>query len=357
MKQIINRLLNHVRFGQKLSNLFLLLTSISFCSFAVGSERLELYFLSQKVLSNKIVPVKDIIQFSTRSRSLGFEGFDTDQKQNYTVAIEKGIYPILAYSDNINGGNLSQTIQVGDFIFVGKEEANAKSGLIFGGGLFLGVKKIYGRGRYLDFNINASLAAAPAHDWLTIRNESIKACSRNHVTEWYFFDACANWKHNKRQFSDIISKSLSASFIGLFAAEKTINEGSFTIKRFISDEYQQMQGTFTLHSLLPNGFRTNFSITTGEPITDLISLNYSLGTTISKHIKKRPLRVSLNQTLYDGGKFLGVERKDVTQKISISYPIHSRFNTSIGYSRNMSSIGSFSYNGPHIEVSFPTQSF
>ena len=357
IKRMINRLLNHLSLGNKLPDLFLFLISVSFCSFATGSERLELYFLSEKLLNNKIVPVQDVIQFNIKSRSLGFKGFSSGQEQNYPVALEKGIYPILAYSDNINGGNLSQTIQVGDFTFVGEEEANAKSGLIFGGGIFLGMKKIYDRGRYLDFNVNASLAAAPTHEWLTIRNESINACSRNYVKEWYFFDACANWKHNKRQFSDVISKSLSASLTRLFRVEKTFNEGSFTLKRFMSDEYQQMQGTFALNSLLPNGFKTNFSITAGEPVTDLISLNYSVGTTISKHVKKRPLRFSLNQTLYDGGKFLGMSRKDITQKISLTYPIHSTFNTSLGYTRNVSSISSFSYNGPHIEVSFPTRSF
>ena len=78
---------------------------------------------------------------------------------------------------------------------------------------------------------------------------------------------------------------------------------------------------------------------------------------VSKYIKRKPLRVSLNQTYYGGGKFLGVDREDTTQQISISYPIHNRFNIALGYTRNISSISSFSHNGSLIELSFPMRSF
>lgn len=143
----------------------------------------------------------------------------------------------------------------------------------------------------------------------------------------------------------------------IFISRKAFNESIFTIKRHTSDKYHQMQGIFALNSLLPNGYKTNFSIALGEPIKDLISLNYSLGLAVSKYIKRKPLRLSLNQTHYDGGKFLGVDREDTTQQISVSYPIHNRFNIALGYTRNISSISSFSHNGPYIEVSFPTWSF
>ena len=118
-----------------------------------------------------------------------------------------------------------------------------------------------------------------------------------------------------------------------------------------------MQGIFALNSLLSNGYKTNFSIALGEPIKELISLNYSLSLAVSKYVKKKPLRLSFKQTHYDGGKFLGVDREDTTQQISVSYPIHNSFNIALGYTRNKSSISSFSHNGPHIEVSFPLRSF
>ena len=322
-----------------------------------GSERLELYFLTEKLLNTKILSTNEFKKFSLNLKSLGFRELKDDDKQNYTLSISRAIYPIITYSDNINGGNLFQTIQLGDLTFEGEEEAKAKSGLLIGGGIFLGMKKQYGLGRYHDLRINASLAAAPTHDWLSIRNESIIACSKNHLKEWVFFDACAHWGHSKRQFIDETNKSLSVSLTKLFVSRKIFNEGIFTIKRHISDEYHQMQGIFALNSLLPNGYKTNFSMAFGEPITDLISLNYSLGLAVNKYIKRKPLRLSLNQTHYDGGKFLGIDREDTTQQISISYPIHSRFNITLGYTRNISSISSFSHNGPHIEVSFPARSF
>ena len=38
--------------------------------------------------------------------------------------------------------------------------------------------------------------------------QSIIACSKNHLKEWVFFDACAHWGHSKRQFIDETNKSL-----------------------------------------------------------------------------------------------------------------------------------------------------
>ena len=168
--------------------------------------------------------IQDAIQFNVKSRSLGFEGISINKKIDYTVKIKRSFYPIIAYSDNINGGNLTQTIQVGNFTFIGDEDTKAKSGIILGGGAALGIKKLYGRGRYIDLNLNASLTVAPSHDLLQIRNESITACSKNHVEEWIFFDACASWTHNKREFSDTINKSIATALTSLFMSGRSFHD-------------------------------------------------------------------------------------------------------------------------------------
>ena len=205
-----------VKFKNTLCDVFLFLMSLSFCSTAFSSERLELYFLSERIVNTKTLSVQDAIQFNIKSRLLGFEGFSTSQKKIPTLTINRSIHPVIAYSNNINGGNLSQTIQVGDFTFVGEEDANAKSGLIVGGGVFFGLKKQYGRGKYVDIQLNSSLASSPAHDWLRVRNQSIIACSKNYLKEWMFFDACGRWVQNQRKYSNSISKSISLSLTRLF---------------------------------------------------------------------------------------------------------------------------------------------
>ena len=53
------------------------LISLFLCSFANGSERLELYSLSQRMIDQKIMSIQDAIQFNAKSRSLGFEGITT----------------------------------------------------------------------------------------------------------------------------------------------------------------------------------------------------------------------------------------------------------------------------------------
>ena len=320
---------------------------------AFGSERLDLFILTKNILKNKIISAQDLIQFNNKSQSLGFEGISNKKQSDYTILINKAIYPTFAYSDNINAGNLTQTIQVGDFSFVGEKNAVAKKGIIMGGGFYLGIKKPYSRGRYIDINLKASLAAAPAHDWLQVRNETIIACSKNHLKEWIFFDACASWAHNKKEYSDTINTSISAKATKLFMTRRGFHESSFIVERYITDEYQQMQGSLVLNSLLSNVYKTNIFVIKGEPVKGMISLNYALGISFNRLINNKPLKVSFNQSFYNGVEFLGIQRKDTSKKIVISYPINSGLNVSIGYVKNYSTIKSFSHNGPLVSLSLP----
>ena len=91
-------------------------------------------------------------------------------------------------------------------------------------------------------------------------------------------------------------------------SERSFHESTLTVKRFISDEYQQLQGSIVLNSLLPNSYKTNILFTKGETVENIISLNYSIGLSINRIIYKKPLKVSLSQSFYDGG-ILGVIRK------------------------------------------------
>jgi hypothetical protein len=140
-------------------------------------------------------------------------------------------------------------------------------------------------------------------------------------------------------------------------SERSFHESTLTVKRFISDEYQQLQGSIVLNSLLPNSYKTNILFTKGETVENIISLNYSIALSINRIIYKKPLKVSLSQSFYDGGNFLGVIREDTSNQLSVSYPIYRGLNVSIGYVDNNSTIQSFSHNGPLVSVSFSTISF
>ena len=58
-----------------------------FYNLAYSSERLELFFLSERLLSNKFLTFNDAIQFNIKSRSLGFEGITNNKKIDYTVKV------------------------------------------------------------------------------------------------------------------------------------------------------------------------------------------------------------------------------------------------------------------------------
>ncbi len=325
-------------------------------SFLYSSERLELYVLTQKILEKQKLNIFEIINFTKLSNQMGFSKIKYEDNQNIFTT-SQSIFPIMAYSNNINGGNLNSSIKVGDLTFIGNEEYQAKSGLLFGGGVSLKSKNFYSRGQYLETKLNASIAGSPEHDWLQVRNENISACSKNHIKDWIFLDVCASWAHNKREFSDTINNNISTGITRLFRAGQTFHESSFVGKKVFSDEYQQLQGSVILNSQLPNGYKTNLYFTKGETIKNIISLNYSIGLSINSTINGKPFIVALSNSFYDGGMFLGSTREDTSHQISFSYPFYRGINITLSYININSTIKSFSHKGPLISFSLPAYNF
>ena len=295
--------------------------------------------------------------FNKKSRLLGFEGMETNNPLKGMSSNSKAFFPIFEYSNNINAGNLSQTIQIGDLTFVSNEESIAKSGMVLGGGFFLRRKDFYGRGRYFDIALKASLAGAPQHDWLKVSNQSISLCSKNHVKEWIFVDACLDWGHNKRQFSDTSSNVISTSLTRLFSLQKTFHESEIGIQYLIGEDYEQAQFSSRVSSLFPDGYKTKVGLKFGEDINDLIALKYKINFDVSKRLNKKPVELSLSQTVQGGGLFMAMPREDVTRRVSLAYPLYKGFKVTVGYSETSSSIDYFSHESPYVYVSLPSWSF
>ena len=338
-------------------NTISLLLACSLFSITSGSERLELYVVSEQLRSNSVVSERTALQFNSKARHLGFEGLGSTSPSYKAPLISKTFFPIFEYSNNINSGNLNQTVQIGDYTFVGDEASSAKSGMILGGGFLFGVKKFYGRGRYFDIDLKASLAGAPKHDWLKVSNQAISVCSKNHLTEWMFLDGCFNWRHSKRQFSDTTSKIAKTSLTSLFSIEQTFHESKIEFGRLMMDDYQQMQVSSNIKSLFPNGFKTNLQLKFGEKIKDLLALNYSFNLSVTRRFNNQPLQLSLGQTSYDGGTFMSMPRDDLTRQLSLSYPAYKGFTITAGYSDTSSSIDFFSHSSPFVYISLPSWSF
>ena len=109
----------------------------------------------------------------------------------------------------------------------------------------------------------------------------------------------------------------------------------------------------------------------GNPIV-IINLTYEAGIgggsdiegeiVIELFLNWAPITVTnfvdlVNQSFYDGGRFLGVTREDTSKQISLSYPVYKRFAVSIGYEINDSTVNSFSHTGPLVSFSLPTFNF
>ena len=74
-----------------------------FLNIANSSERLELYFLSERLLSNKVFSFNNAIQFNTKSRSLGFEGI-INNKIRFSIGdlfLKQSKFTLYNYDDEI----------------------------------------------------------------------------------------------------------------------------------------------------------------------------------------------------------------------------------------------------------------
>jgi hypothetical protein len=85
--------------------------------------------------------------------------------------------PILKYSSNINGGNPEKPLVWGGNSFTGRPHLIKKKGVVIGAGIGTSGRSLYGRGKYINMNIDASYAHSPAHH-IGIATLSASACAK-----------------------------------------------------------------------------------------------------------------------------------------------------------------------------------
>lgn len=312
-----------------------------------GSERLALYSFTEHLKDEKSVAALNVV--NARMRRLAFPVFETGEPQTGVIFKLGRLSPIIAYDDNINGGNRSAEFDVGGFTFSGDPRFVAKEGFVFGGELGGTLRYAYGRGRYLDLSGGLSAVYSPKHD-ISKYAAGVSACSRNHVQEWTFLDFCA--RANKL-FTDIdtsTSYSLSTSGTQLFTLAGFDHEATVGVKKSFFDEYDQLSASVELATSLGKPGSISVGLEVGETVEGENSLENRISLGYRTEFLNRPLSATLSRTTFGGGSFFGMSREDETYGLSLRTNVTSQISVGFSARSNDSTIDFYSFDSISLDI-------
>lgn len=269
----------------------------------------------------------------------------------------KSAYPILSYSDNINGGNSPEPLVLGNLSFDGEKELYRKEGIIAGLGAGLNGRYIHGEGRYLNYGVNASYVHSPKHG-LGIATGSANVSSINHIRNWWFVDAHANTSRVRKDITDDTNSNLSIVTSKVFEPSDSIySEASFGVNRYFAKSYNQNQVLLGYKSIHANSVYSAFNLTVGDAVKNQLANRFVLSGQIVTQLANKLLKLSASYSQADGGILLGFERRDETYSISASYPLWRGLTASVGYRKTDSTIDYFDVSTPTFDIQFHSYNF
>jgi len=301
------------------------------------------------VRTAKLIDYKLKLEGSTRGL-----GFPSRVKPNST---SKSLYPILSYSDNINGGNSPEPLVLGNLTFDGDETLYRKEGVVAGFGAGLSGRYIHAEGKYITYGVNASYAHSPNYG-LGIAKTSANFSSINHIKNWWFLDAHINTSRVRKDITDETNSNISLVSSKVFELSDSIySEASFGVNRYFAKSYNQNQVLFGYKSIHGNGVYSAFNLTVGDAVENQLATKFALTGQIVTQLVNKPLKLSVSYSQADGGMLLGFERRDETYSISASYPLWRGLTASVGYRTTDSTIDYFDVNTPTFDIQFSSINF
>ena len=256
------------------------------------------------------------------------------------------------FDDNINGGNPEGPLKIGNLIFQTDPNLYQKSGFLIGSHVNLDHRHILSEGKYITFNSRISLHHNTEHD-LMINSQQVSVCSKSHIKNWWYIDACGSHKKINKKLSDsstsdfsIHTKKLFQNNIGTYSA---LQAG---ISRLQTDTYNQNQLEIEYQTV--NDFGTSFGVMfkLGADVQDTLALENSFEMSHTKLFKDKPIKIAFGSTAYGGSRIFGAHRSDLIQTISLSMPLTKRFVINVGASKTNSSIDYYDSVNPTISFQY-----
>ena len=269
----------------------------------------------------------------------------------------KSAYPILSYSDNINGGNSPEPLVLGNLSFDGEKELYRREGIVAGLGASLNGRYIHGERRYLNYGVNASYAHSPKYG-LGIATSSANVSNINHIKNWWYLDVHANTSRVHKDITDETNSNLSIVTSKVFEpVDSVYSEASFGINRYFAESYNQNQLQFGYKTIHANSVYSAFNLTVGDAVENQLATKFALSAQLVTQLMNKPLKLSASYSQADGGMLLGFERRDEAYNISVLYPLWRGLTASVSYRTTDSTIDYFDMSTPTFDIQFSSYNF
>ena len=283
----------------------------------------------------------------------GIQLFPPDEALDLQIAAS----PTLSFSENINGGLPSGTLEVAGLSFSPSEDAIQQSGWLFG--FELGAYGTYSlrRGSYFDFQATASTQRALNYD-LTIDRFTIAGCGHFHLDNWRYVDICGNRRFEEK---DLSSERLTEARLGL--SQLWSNGGlSYRLSggvSFSSSQNGEHNAGISIESEFIDFDGRNggiqLELTNGN--TPLEGHDYRARVWLGGNLKNRPFQAFAEFRSTYEGEILSMERVDRMTQFGVTYVPHQDWILSIGVTRVASSIDYFSTTSPFLSIRYRALTF
>ena len=321
------------------------------CLQSSSNERLSNYCLVERA-SKQVIDLRSaqVIDYRLKregyARGLGLPG-STEQ-----FSFQPYLTPILNYETDINGGNPTKPLQLGNLTFNGDPNLARREGIVVGAGVGGYGRYLVGEGRYFDYGAGASYAHSFEHD-MGIQRRFASVCSKNHIKNWWYVDGCAGSSYVEKDLTDDARNTLSVTTSKVFTSSlNSHHQASFGMTRVYDDDYEQNQLTFSFETIHRNGWHSTVSALFGESINGEIAVREAMSASLALPVRNRRLTVSSSYSEADGAKLLGIVRAEETWSVSASYNVYKDIDVGIGYTETDSTIDYFDVSTPTITVSF-----
>jgi hypothetical protein len=341
----------HIPKAVLISGLLFCTTAQANCLNPNADTRLRTYCVAETLVGNAVT-LGDAMLLDTLLKREGYAaglGLPNPVERSTTQTF---VSPVLDYNTNINGGNPNRPLVLGGLTFTGDEQNLRRSGAVAGFGAGANGRHIYGDGRYLDYAASASYTYSPQHS-MGIARSSANLCSRNHVANQWYVDACGDTTRLVRDLAAETNSGLSLSTAKLFSTGNgAFHSTSIGVRRNYAEQYQQNQIQLGWNTVRNRGAYTGFNFSFGEAVPNQLAQRRSASATVGTTVFNRALSATASYSYADGGRLLGFERNDTTRSVSISYTLTRNLSVTVGYRTVDSTIDYFSEREPIVSVHF-----
>lgn len=313
------------------------------CLVFTENERLSNFCLLESV-EGKVVDKNTAMIITQKLKREGY--FGGLKKSDWSTSF----YPDIDYSGNINGGNPDKPLILGELEFSGDPDLIKQEGVITTLNLKVNNRSTFEVGRYLQTNLSGSYSYSPEHN-NGFSKASMESCFSNKIASKNSIDICASGGRQNKEISESNIKSLSFYLSNLVLNENIgFSEGKLGIIHLASDDYVQNQLALSLDTIHKENFFSAVRLKVGNPVKQQIALKYGFTLGFSRIISNRKVSLSFAHEVSDGGMLFGVERSDITNKVSFDTLISPSASIRLGYTSIDSSIDYFDENYPSLSL-------